>query len=156
MKKKKIRVYGKIELFETSAVGIPAYPFAHASLNNSSFSLIKALTLADLKPKTDFVEERESLSEQLNNIEEDKKEPMEEKSIESVPEVKEVKEAEAEVTKEEIKENENLSEIIAKAIKDGIKEGIDLLETQRGVVKETPKQKSLGELAIEHGLFVAK
>lgn len=144
--KRKIKVWNKIRLYEASVVGIPAYPDAHASVE--SFSLVKALSHASL---TGFVGENEDMSDKLNLMEE--KETMEEKS----QEVESAKSAEVVVEKTETKVETDMSEVIAKAIKDGIKEAMDELKTDRGVVeKQIPVKKSLGELAIEQGLFVRK
>ena len=153
--KRKIKVHGKINLMETSAVGIPAYPYAHASSNLDSFSLIKALSNANLKPETNFVDEGEEISDQLN-LEENETETMEEKS--QTAEIKKQEEDEekpSEDPEDEAEKKPDMSEIIAKAIKEGIKDGLKELETERGVVeKQHPINKSLGEMAIEQGLFV--
>lgn len=143
--KRKIKVWGKLRLYETSAVGIPAYPDAHASI--SSFSLIKALTSSKFRGKTDFVGETEDMGEQLNLEEE--KETMEEQSQEKSIQVE---------TETEIEETKKVDLLeIVKAIKEALKDGLEELETERGFVeKQTPKVKSLGELAIEQGLFVIK
>lgn len=150
--KRKIRVHGKVKLYETSAVGLPAYPDAHASVD--SFSLIKTLSNASLR--TGFVEEGENIEEaetpQLN-LEE--KEAMVE-NTESVPETTEKKVDETE-KKVETETKANVPSDIAKAIADGIKAGFKELETERGLVeKQKPVKKSLGEMAIEQGLFVIR
>jgi len=162
--KRKIKIWNKIRLYETSAVGIPAYPDAHF---NTSFSLIKAISNASLKG---FVEETEEIGtiklnteeietmEEKSQSEEIKKqetETVEEKSEES----KETEEAEAEKEPagDETEKKSDISEMIAKAIKDGIKDGIKEFEAERGLVeKQIPTEKSLGELAIKQGLFVTK
>lgn len=154
--RRKVKVWNKIRLYETSAVGIPAYPDAHASA--SSFSLVKALSNASLRGDTGFVEESEDMSDTIKSMEEEMKETMEEKSqTAEVPEV--TKKAEVVETKAEVvtEKKEDMSEAIAKAIREGIKEGIKEFETERGLVeKQTPKVKSLGEMAIDQGLFVRK
>ncbi|MHA1876680.1 MAG: hypothetical protein ACTSUC_09590 [Promethearchaeota archaeon] len=176
-KKKKIRVWGKIKLYETSVVGIPSYPDAHLSLNPDSFSLVKALSNADLKPR--FVEEGEEMEashltgDQLN-MEEEKTMSEEEGTQTAQVEVSEkpneevsekVSEEVSEKVSEEVSEKvsveesekeaeKSISKIIAEAIKKGFQEGIKELETERGLVsKEEKTEKSLGQLAIEHGLF---
>ena len=140
--KRKIKVWGKLKLYEASAVGIPAYPDAHA--NASSFSLIKSLSDASLKRKTDFAEETEDMGDELNLMEE--KETMVEE------EMKDISKIDDKVTKDAEEEKKtDVSEMIAKAIKEGIKE---LIEAERGLVAQQPiKTKSLGEMAIEQGLF---
>ncbi len=150
--KRKIRVWGKFNLFEASAVGLPAYPDAHASVD--SFSLVKSLN-ASLKK---FVGEGETI-DQLNleekeaMVENQESAPVEETKAETNVDTKATTpEAKPEVTSE-----------IAKAIADGIKEGFKELSIERGVVEKQvpPKKKSLGEMAIEQtvknqGLFVTR
>ena len=139
--KRKIRVHGKINLMETSAVGIPAYPYAHASANIDSFSLIKALSMSS----SEFVDEANDVSDQLN---------MEKKEMSNEIEPSIDK---AEPAKEIEDKKSDMSEIIAKAIKEGIKEGLDKLQTERGLIERQTipqKEKSLGEMAIDQGLFV--
>ncbi|HUU86747.1 MAG TPA: hypothetical protein VMX17_03245 [Candidatus Glassbacteria bacterium] len=159
--KRKIKVWNKIRLYEASVVGIPAYPDAHNSVE--SFSLVKALSNASLKRTTGFVEEGEDVSDELN-LEE--KETMEEKGQaaeikkQEEPKVEEKEKSETETeepTKEEAEKKSDMNDVIAKAIKDGIKDGLKELETERGLVeKQIPTVKSLGELAIDKGLFVIK
>ena len=169
-KMKRVKVWGKLRLYETSAVGIPAYPDAHASAG--SFSLIKALSNAKLKG---FVEEKAEVGGviKLTKEETETMENNESQADEKVEEVKEEAEAEvaapveaeavaeapvepeAEPTEPEAEKKSDMSEVIAKAIKDGIKEGLGKLEVSRGVVeRQTETNKSLGELAIGQGLFV--
>ncbi len=152
--KRKIKVWGKLKIYEASAVGLPAYPDAHASVD--SFSLIKALTNANLK--TGFVDEGADINDELN-LEE--KEAMVEKNPTPEAETEPEKEPEAEPEKEPEKEPESepekniapevksdISEI-TKAIADGIKEGLKELGTERGLVeKQTPVKKSLGEMTM--------
>ena len=150
--KRRIKVWNKIKLYEASVVGIPAYPDAHASID--SFSLIKALSNANLKPP---VEEGKDVGDELNMEE---TETMEEKSqsaeIKKQEESEETEKPEDE-TDDEAEKKSDMSAVIAKAIKDGIKDGLKELETERGVVdKQQSVSKSLGELAIEQGLFVKK
>ena len=149
--KRRIKVWNKIKLYEASVVGIPAYPDAHASID--SFSLIKALSNANLKPP---VEEGKDVGDELNMEE---TETMEEKSqsaeIKKQEESEETEKPEDET--DEAEKKSDMSAVIAKAIKDGIKDGLKELETERGVVdKQQSVSKSLGELAIEQGLFVKK
>jgi hypothetical protein len=139
---RKIKVYGKIKLYETSAVGIPAYPDAHASIE--SFSLIKALQGI----QSGFVEEANDISGELNG----------ENEMDETISPTEVAETKSETPVEVEEKKSDISEMIAKAIAQGVKEGLDELKTERGLVeKQIPeKAKSLGELAIESGLFVKK
>ena len=138
-----------MNLYETSVVGIPAYPDAHSSVE--SFSLVKSVSNANTK----FAKETEDISETLNLEERETMEESQEKSV-----VEETKSSEIVPEKSEIKEEvkvaeADMSEVIAKAIKDGIKDGLKELEIERGVVeKQIPVKKSLGEMAIEQGLFV--
>ena len=148
--KRKVRIHGKINLMETSAVGIPAYPYAHASFNPDSFSLIKALTNLSLRPG--FVEEREEIQSDELNLEE--KEAMDENNptpevTETPVDAEEPKEPEKEPEEVAPEEKSEISSEIVKAIADGIKEGFKELETERGLVeKQIPVKKSLGELAM--------
>jgi hypothetical protein len=146
MVKRRVKVWGKMNLYETSVVGIPAYPDAHSSVE--SFSLVKALNA-----NTRFVNEEEDISEKLN-LEE--RETMEESQKSIDVEVAKIPIVEEKSETKEIKTAEtDMSEIIAKAIKEGIKDGLKELEIERGVVeKQIPVKKSLGEMAIEQGLFV--
>jgi len=150
--KRKIKVHGKVNLYETSAVGLPAYPDAHASID--SFSLVKSLTNASLR--TGFVEEGEKIEEagipQLNLEDKEAMVENEESTPEAIPETpvetEEPKEPEKEPEKDAPEEKPETSEI-AKAIADGIKAGFKQLETERGLVdKQTPVKKSLGELTM--------
>ena len=140
--KRKIKVYGKMRLFEASAVGLPAYPDAHASVD--SFSLVKALTNASLR--TGFVEEGENIIEaettQLNLEEKEAMVENTESTVEAKTEIN--KKIEVEETKTEV-----VSDAIVKAIADGIKTGFKELELERGLVeKQIPVKKSLGELTM--------
>jgi len=147
--KRKIKVWNKLRIYETSAVGIPAYPDAHASAE--SFSLIKALTNASLHRDTGFAEEGENISQV--NLEE--KEAMVEENDpapeapETPVEPEEPKEPEEPEKKIAPEAKSEVSSEIVKAIADGIKEGFKELETERGLVeKQTPVKKSLGELTM--------
>ena len=139
MVKRKIKVHGKIKLYETSVVGIPAYPDAHASFD--SFSLVKALSSLhseEFDNSNDTSDELNLKSETMENSQEGIVEPAKVKT--------EIPDAE---------KNSDMSEIVAKAIKEGIKEGLKELEIERGFVdKQTSTKKSLGEMAMETGLFV--
>ena len=149
-----------MNLYETSVVGIPAYPDAHSSVE--SFSLVKALSHASLK--SDFVEEGAVIGDELNlteekeTMEEETSQPAEEKvKEEAVEPTEEVETTEETETEPEAEKKSDMSEVIAKAIKEGIKDGLKELETERGLVeKQTPTVKSLGEMAIDKGLFVIK
>jgi hypothetical protein len=143
---KRVKIWNKIKLYETSAVGIPAYPDAHASAG--SFSLVKALSNASLKG---FVEEGEEISDDQLNLTEEKETMEENSQVEKVAEVK------VEKTETALEKSVDMS-LIVKAIKDGLKDGLKELETERGLVeKQAPTAvKSIGELAMERGLFVSK
>ena len=148
MAKRKVKVWGKMNLYETSVVGIPAYPDAHASVE--SFSLVKALSNSDFKPKAEFVEEKAPISETLNTMEEIK-ETMEnqEKAIETVEIAKEV-----EVAKSETPVALGVNDIM-KIVKESLKDSLKELDLERGVVeKQVTSKKSLGEMAMDKGLFV--
>jgi len=151
MAKRKVKVFEKMNLYEGSAVGLPAYPDAHLS---GECSLIKSLGAS-------FIDEAEEIvgDKQLNlkgqEMEQDAKIPVVEKSLEvsKVPEV--AKNAEVQT------EKSVLATEITKAIKDGMKEVLKDLETERGLVendkaKTDLSKKSMGELAMSMGLFVKK
>jgi len=152
-KKRKIRVWGKINLLETSAVGIPAYPFAHL---NTSCSLVKSLAKA-----------MDGVSDELNG-ENTRMEPDEEKpeEPEKAPEVEPEEDSgsESETSEEEKKpepeaeKSIDATKMLAKALKSALTE----IQTERGLVssedsmekvKKALKEKSTGELAIMSGLF---
>lgn len=138
--KRKIKIWNKINLFETSVVGIAAYPDAHMGVNPDSFSLIKAL-------KSGFVEETQPID--IINC----------KEANTMTDDKDVSKSEVEKKVEVVEKKEDMSEIIAKAVKEGMKEILAAMPVERGLVStETEKkvQKSLGELALEIGLFQTK
>lgn len=150
MKKKKIKIWGKINLFETSAVGIASYPDAHLSAN--LFSLIKALSESSdqLNREIDDMEKQEEIQ--------DEKAP--EESEES-PEAEEKKEeSEAEEEKEESEKSKPITiDDIQKVVDGAVAKAIKGSETERGLVltedqvlKEL-ETKSIGELAIMQGAF---
>jgi hypothetical protein len=148
--KRRIKVWGKFNLYEASAVGLPAYPDAHARAD--SFSLVKSLTNASLK--TGFVEEGETMKptkvDELN-YEEEKEAMVENTEVPTEKKVDETTEKKVETEKSE----DSLD--IAKAIAEGIKLGLKELEIERGVVeKQVPKKKSIGEMAVEQGFFVTR
>jgi hypothetical protein len=152
--KRKVRVHGKIDLMETSAVGLPAYPYAHASANSDSFSLVKTLTLANMRRDTKFVEEKGDIGEPTKVDEQNLEEKKEAMEGNSEPEATE-KEAKTETEKsveveKKVEEGNSMTAEIAKAIADGVKKGLKEFETERGVVdKAAPvKAKSLGEIAL--------
>jgi len=145
--KRKIKVWNKIRLYETSVVGIPAYPDAHASVE--SFSLVKALSNTSLKG---FVEEANEISNAQLNLGEVKN-TMEKETEKQEVTTSEVSEKDAKAEPKVV----DMSEVVAKAIKDGLKEAMEKLETERGLVaKQEVKQKSIGEMALDMGLFKQK
>ena len=164
VKKKLIKVWGKIKLLETSAVGLPVYPYAH-----KSYSLIKALR-----------ETAEPIGEQLN-MENKQMEESEEKSEDSTeqsaPEA-EAEEPKAEEAPAEEKAEEKPAEEPAESVEKSMtkKDMMDIMtkgfaaaikasQTERGLVsqeeniqkkvKEELDKKSIGELAMMNGLFTA-
>ena len=153
MKKKKIKLWGKIKLFETSAVGIASYPDAHLSANE--FSLVKALSESDVELNigdTIMVEEPKKVETPESVLEEQETSTETEKSVE--PEKPEEQEAE--------KSKLPTLEDIQKAVSNGIKTALEKSGTERGLVptekqiREELKTKSMGELAIGCGLFTPK
>jgi len=154
---KKIKQWGKIKLWETSCCGIPMYPEAH-----KSYSLIKALTEADLED-----EPSDKLNMEKNQMPEEEKaeEPKEEPEAETPeePEKSEEPEEKPEEKPEEPKveasvNTKNMTDILAKAITQAIsnaevKRGLVSPEENIEKVQEALKKKSLGELAMMQGLF---
>jgi len=157
MVKRKVRVYGKINLYETSIVGIPAYPDAHASAD--SFSLIKSLSKS-------FVSEGEEISENQIDIKRRETKMEEAKAVTDV----EVKSSEPTVEKK-VEVEKTTTETIDKnavmdLVKDAVQKAVEEFKTERGLIsqekssQETQRDKiksmSIGELAIASGLFVPK
>jgi len=157
---KKPKKYRKINLFETSVVGIGAYPDAHLSLNEDSFSLIKALGLSNVPGTGAYKEdelnmENEVMEEEVETTPEapeTTEEPTEESTDE--PEAEEPASEEAEEPAEESQEAEkSVKAELAKAINALAKQ----LEKSRGLVAEDEDEEvalkkkldsmTLGELA---------
>jgi hypothetical protein len=143
--KRKVRILGKINLMETSAVGIPAYPYAHASADTS---LVKTF-------KAKFIQKDEQISDELNKEEEETMNDSEDSNPE-----KKVDEAKVEVKTptetpetEKAPENTDMTSTVAKAIKEGFDELKEaLVAKDRGLVdnSKTPAhEKSLGEMLME-------
>jgi len=158
-KKTKKRVFTKINLLETSVVGIPSYPNAH-------MSFIKTLTNGCFA--TD--EEKLNQTNQTENMTEEPQQevaPVEEAAVETAPVEEEAKEEPVEeVKEEEAKEEEAVEEKSApvdfeKALESALEKMAEKLETKRGLVQkeeafnETVKKASVGELAIASGFFSA-
>jgi len=168
-KKKKIREFGYVDLFETSCCGLPSYVDAH-----KSFSLVKSLgkLFPDLvsdelnfKEKNPMVDENQT--EDASNPEgtEDSKDSEADKAEgkEGSEESKESKDSEAD--KAEGKEGSEdkaasfspkvMTEMMAKAISDGIAKGMAAIQTNPGLIDKSPAEKqkellkraSIGELA---------
>ena len=146
--KKKRRVFNKIELLETSVVGIPAYPYAHLSIDtNFMDACIKSFNI-QLNPKMEVkMEEQNQVKVEVTEVKEAEVEvkPAEE---EVKPEAKPEGETEVEVKSIDIKS----------AIETAVKEALDKLTVERGLVAEEKslKEMSLGELAMKSGLFQVK
>lgn len=144
---KKKRRYMKLNLMETSVVGIPAYPDAH-------LSLIKALqSLTERREET--MSETENQEAVKAEVVEVKSEPVAEvvKEAEQVEVAKEVEKAvEVDSMEETLKKIETrLTEAINKAFEQlSVKRG--LVETQEAKEAETVKSlksMSIGELALK-------
>jgi len=160
--KRKVRVYGLINLYETSAVGLPAYPDAHFS---SSLSLTKSLSkflgrddeiIKSKEDKNQMTEkDLEAPKPEETKPEEEKPEVTEEKAEETPEEKPEEKPEEPqpeEKTEEEAPEKkQDVNELIAKAVKETVKETIKEMEAERGLVEKGKEvtEKSLGELTLE-------
>jgi hypothetical protein len=181
MAKRKVKVYGRLRLFETSCVGIPAYPDAHMS--SDSFSLTKSVSksfgslemsdsgddkITKFKEETQMEENTEVVKA---DVAETKETVVETAKSDVVAEVKETevtevkqesveveKQVEAETVKSvEVETKSVTADDIMKSLKDNIKEVLKEIEVERGLVAQAvPKAKSIGELAMECGLFIAK
>ena len=155
----------KVDLMETSAVGIPAYPDAHLSFIKSLKSLTNSSLAgeAELNSETESMEENEVPKEEVPQQEEQVEEKVEEaesKTEEAVEEEKEEPQAE-----EAVEESKSITESNVKAIvKDAITEALREIKPQRGLVdksqeedfKKLCKEASVGELALASGLFQLK
>ncbi len=151
--KRKIKVWGKMQLFEASAVGLPAYPDAHASVE--PFSLVKTLSNADFRRNAEFVGEGEAIEptkvDGLNLEEKETTMVNEEPAETTEKETKTDVEKSVEVEKKVEEAKPEVASDIAKAIADGIKAGLKDFELTRGVVEKNTvpeKKKSLGEIAM--------
>ncbi len=164
-KKKKIREFGYVDLFETSCCGLPSYADAH-----KSFSLVKSLkdVFPDLvgdqlnfKENNPMVDENQT--EDASNPEE-KTETSEEKSEESEEKSEESEEKSEEKAEESEEKSEDkaasfspkdMTEMMAKAISEGISKGMAAIQTNPGLIDKSPAEKqkefmksvSIGELA---------
>lgn len=142
--KRKIRRWGIIDLYETSVVGIGAYPDAHMA---SSYSLLKSLSKVFESDKKQLNLEEAKMAEE----EETQTQAVEDTQDEVQPEPVEVPEETQEEPKEEAEKSftaKDVKELISKAIKDALESS----KTERGFVEadkvEDFKDKSLGEIAL--------
>ena len=153
---KKRRVWKKIELIETSAVGTPSYPDAHLS-----YSFIKALNAQLNLKETEMAEEENTQTEAQAQesgapAENSETEEVKEEVQESSEEKEESEQSESSEEKEESAEKSaDIKELIDKSVNDALAKAIKELSPQRGLVakKEELQKMSLGELAIKSGLF---
>jgi Mn-containing catalase len=148
--KKKRKVFNKLELFETSVVGTPAYPDAHF---NSQTSFMKALKEAYDEEIDDQLNEKKEVKQMEEQKLEIKETPVAEvKTTEQVEVAKETEVKAAEVVTET---KEVKSEIDIKSIVEAtVKEALDKLTVERGLVETQKAEKmSVGELFIKSGLF---
>lgn len=157
-RKKKVRVWGKINLFETSAVGIAAYPDAH--LSHNEFSLIKALSESgDELNKGEHLMPEEETPKAEETVEETKEETTEEETTEEPEKVEEEESSEEEPEETEKKVEPVTLKDISKMIGDAVKDAMKAATPERGLVidensvKKELESKSLGEIAMGMGLF---
>jgi len=174
MKKKLGKKWGKIRLFETSAVGIPMYPGA---VNKSFRSLIKALRETEEEIKGNLNLEKSPMEE--GEAEAPAEEKSEEKSEEKTEEVAEenpeskVSEPESEESEEKSEEKSKETEEVDKSftkeammemMTKGFQAAIKASATPRGLIdnetkvekmEKTLAKKSLGEIAVMNGMFKA-
>ncbi len=162
-KKKKIKIWGKIKLYETSAVGIAAYPDAHLSAD--SFSLIKALSesgdqlnleIDDIMEKDENVQDE---SEEEVKAREEAEAKAKEEADAKAKEEADKAEAEAKAKEEAEKSKPLTIDDLQKVVDGAMEKAMKGSETERGLVltedealKEL-KDKSIGELAMMGGLF---
>jgi len=151
MAKRKIKIYGKIKLFETSAVGIAAYPDAHLSID--SFSLCKALSNAVLTGVDELNLNKEEIK--MSETETDKPEIAESESTTEIkPEDKSEDEKPVEEKLEETEKNIT-SKDVESIVKSAIKEALKEMKPERGLIakeksaEEIVKSVPTGALAIE-------
>lgn len=150
-KSRKIKIWGKIKLYETSVVGIPAYPDAHMSADE--FSLIKALS----ESSDELNLEKTNMPEEKENPADESQETQEPESPEEEPSKEDPKPEEPEKVAKPIT-LKDVSEVVNKAMEKALKSS----ETERGLVmteesvKEKLSKKSIGELAMMQGLFIPK
>jgi len=161
---KKPKRYRKINLFETSVVGIGAYPDAHLSLDEESFSLIKALGLADVPGTGAYKEdelnlENEVMEEEVETTPEATETPVEETTEEptDAPEAETPAEEPAEAPAEEAAEPEEAEKSANVQMAKAITLLANELKKSRGLVDDEEPEEvalkkkldgmSLGELA---------
>jgi hypothetical protein len=158
-KKRKIKVWGKINLLEASCVGIPAYPEAHLA---SECSLVKALGLTYELNKGETAMAEEEVKTEESEAEATEEEKPEEAEKSEAPEEKEEEKSETESEEEEPSEKsfdaKSLTALVTKAVKEALKEtaperGLVSNEDVEKSMREELKKKSTGELAMEMGLF---
>lgn len=162
MVKRKRRVWDKVKLMETSVVGIPAYPDAHLSYEskilttgnmpgNNELNLNPEEPMAEDEP---IVEAPESPEAPVEN-----EEPVEtaEEPVEEVPEEEiESETEEAETPEEEPKAEEpDVKSVVKEAISAALKEYNEdrAFIEKKEVEAATLRKKTIGELAIDSGLF---
>ena len=158
MKKKLIKVHGKLNVWEVSACGIPMYPKAH-----KSFSLIKALRETEESSDELNLEKKEMESEEPEKPEEKSEgesEDSESKESEETTETAEKEKTEEPETETDKSINfKDLQNVISKGFQQAIKESRierGLIETEVDIQKQMREElskKSIGELAIMSGLF---
>jgi hypothetical protein len=152
--KRKVRVWGKLNLLEVSGVGIPAYPYATLS---TDCSLVKSLS-DNFEQKKEYIITNSNV--QVLPVDKEFEVTPIEIHDNNYKEVKKMEETTKEVQKETVVEVAKTPSIeeIQKMLKDAVSEAVKAAQTERGLVEkkvEAMKPKSLGELAMEYGLFKA-
>jgi len=144
---KKKKKYMKINLFETSVVGIPAYPDAH-------FSLMKALHEISERRAEQMTETNAPAVVETKAVE----------VKEVVAKAEEVVETKAETKVEVTKETEEVKmEKFLAVLEKAIGEAVEKVTVKRGLIEaqkdiqekaeKSLKDLSVGELAIKSGFF---
>jgi len=159
-KKRKRTVWDKVTLMETSVVGIPAYPDAHLSYENKTLTTGNLFgnnqlndnpeePMAEEEPKVETPETPETpeAEEATTEEEEEKSEP---ETEEAEPETEETTE-----DPEPEKPETDVKSIVKDAISSALKEYNEerALIDKKEVEKATMRKKSIGEMAIDAGLF---
>lgn len=151
--KKKRRRFMKVNIFEGSAVGIPAYADAHFSAGD--FDLVKALSNSIPVRRAEIPSEKTMAEEEQTTTPVEEAEEAEAPEAESEAEAPEEAEAPAEEQKSISLSEKDLKALISGAVSEAIKSqrGLIAEESSEEKLKAELSKKSIGELAMEMGFF---